>query len=74
MVDVSSGFFIVSLYLILGFFLFLFLTEMTICLLKIVSRILTSHFIPSSWTKIPSSILDLIFQSTFRIEWKAQSF
>ena len=60
--DVSSGFFIVSLYLILGFFLFLFLTEMTICLLKIVSRILASDFIPSSWAKIPSSIIDFVFQ------------
>ena len=56
--DVSSEFFIVSLYLI-----FFFFTERTLYLLKIGSRILASHFIPSSWTKIPSSIIDFIFQS-----------
>ena len=61
--DVSSGFFIVSLYLILVFVgLFFFLTEMTISLLKIRSRILASDFIPSSWAKIPSSIIDFVFQ------------
>ena len=71
--DVSSGFLIVRLYLIHVVDVVVF-TERTICLLKIVSRILASHFIPSSWTKIPSSIIDFIFQSSFRIEWKAQSF
>ena len=61
--DVSSGFFIVSLYLILVLFvLFACFTEMTISLLKIVSRILASDFIPSSWAKIPSSIIDFVFQ------------
>ena len=64
--DVSSGFFIVSLYLILVFFsfffFFFFFTEMTISLLKIGSRILASDFIPSSWAKMPSSIIDFVFQ------------
>ena len=76
--DVSGGFFIGSLYLILLFFfkfyLFIFFTEMMISLLKTGSRILALHLIPSSWTKIPSSIKDFISQSSFRIEWKAQRF
>ena len=63
--DISSGFFIVSLYRIHVFLfvcLFVCLTEMTISLLKIGSRILASDFIPSRWAKIPSSIIDFVFQ------------
>ena len=63
--DVSSGFLklVYIWFLFFIFYLFIyFFTEMTISLLKIGSRILTSAFIPSSWAKIPSSIIDFVFQ------------